>query len=742
MNIEAEPMTEAAISTEQLNQNTGSNHPEMASASSSGELTLGIEIQPVQVDNLKDEQCKTGSDNEAHDEILSSVVVPQMSGDEDHEQGYSTDEEMVDDESYARAGDASGKAADGRGVISDKVPCKFYMRSGRCHFGEKCRYSHDVEEIAVGNTAEEKDEESRSPQPQVSSTACKFYLTTGQCRFGKKCRYSHDTEAKPPVDTAEMMDEELVNSPPSQDTSARACKFYARNGHCHFGERCHNSHDAEMMPADDEAERKNGVIVSASSHAANTPVAACKFYVKTGTCRFGDKCHYLHASEASPAADTTQMKTKKTKSPPRQLTRAPVVPCKFYVRSGHCRFGDQCLYLHDDEGMQGDDTAEIGDDENNYPQEMNTVKNSHSPQGASGSVCKFFARTGHCRFGEHCRNLHVAELRPVAATANENDELDYLPPDDGLIACRFYLRTGHCRFGEHCRYSHDAEVMLADDDIEMRIEISNSPSSRSRTTSSSARKQVDPKPTSNLQKQGSHAVKTCRFFRTGKCMQGDSCKFRHLSNASTSEDNSFLNGQNPHGNSPERKQTSPRKQELGSRPTKACRFFKIGKCTNGDNCKFRHTSNSQTSAGSNLLNGRNSHVNIPDDKSTAKQNSHATKTCRYFKAGKCTQGDSCQFRHLSNTADGQNNQVNSPILSLDEMSVDDLEKLRETEIQQLKKRYRNVEETQEETTCYKFVFQPTDPDWVGPAFIAHFFIKFCYFCLNKIYFNLTSMLWH
>ena len=732
-------MTEATISMEQLNQNSDSNHPEMASESSSGELTLGTEIQPVQVDNLKDEQCKTGSDNEAHGEVLSSLVAPQMSGDEDHKQGYSTDEEMLDSESYATAGDASGNAADGEDdVISDKVACKFYMRSGRCHFGKKCRYSHDVEEVAVGNTSEEKDEESRSPEPRairVSSTACKFYLTTGQCRFGNKCRYSHDPEAKSPVDTAEMMDEELVNSPPSQDTSARACKFFARNGHCRFGERCRNSHDPEMMHVDDEAaERKNGVIVSASSDAASKPVAACKFYVKTGSCRFGDKCHYLHPSEDSPAAGTTKMKIKKIKSPPRQLTRAPVVPCKFFVRTGHCRFGDQCLYLHDAEGNQGEDTEVTGEDENNYhPQEMNMGKNSHSPQGASGSICKFFARTGHCRFGEHCRNLHVAELRPVAANANlENDELDYLPPDDGLSACKFYLRTGHCRFGEHCRYSHDAEVMLADDDIEMRIEISNSPSARSRTTSSNARQQVDPKLTSNPQKQGSHAIKTCRFFRSGKCTQGDSCKFRHLSNASTSEDDSFLNGQNPHGNSPERRQTSPRKQEPGSQPTKACRFFKIGTCTNGENCKFRHTSNSQTSAGSGVPNGRNSQVNIPDAKSTTKQK---TKTCRYFKAGKCTQGDSCQFRHLSNTATsedgqaprGQNNQVNSPerssVLSLDEMSVDDLEKLRETEIQQLKKRYRNVEETQEENTCYKFVFQPTDPDWVGSAFIVHFFIK-------------------
>lgn len=81
--------------------------------------------------------------------------------------------------------------------ISGKVPCQFYV-NGACKKGDKCPYSHNVEQIR-------------------KKELCKYFLS-GSCTKGEKCLYSHNTK-------------EIQ------------CKYFQARGFCQNYDNCPFAHD-------------------------------------------------------------------------------------------------------------------------------------------------------------------------------------------------------------------------------------------------------------------------------------------------------------------------------------------------------------------------------------------------------------------------------------------------------------------------------------------------------------------
>lgn len=69
------------------------------------------------------------------------------------------------------------------------------------------------------------------------------------------------------------------------------------------------------------------------------------------------------------------------------------------------------------------------------------------PRHSNRPVCEFYAKTGHCRFGETCRYDH-----PMEYSVRLNP--DGLPLRPGEPACAYYARHGVCKYGPSCRFSH------------------------------------------------------------------------------------------------------------------------------------------------------------------------------------------------------------------------------------------------------------------------------------------------
>jgi hypothetical protein len=68
--------------------------------------------------------------------------------------------------------------------------CTFFMRSGLCKFGEKCRYNHPPEKAAIPPTGMVNGKYPIRPNKPV----CQYWTSTGDCKFGKECTFNHPPE--------------------------------------------------------------------------------------------------------------------------------------------------------------------------------------------------------------------------------------------------------------------------------------------------------------------------------------------------------------------------------------------------------------------------------------------------------------------------------------------------------------------------------------------------------------------
>lgn len=69
------------------------------------------------------------------------------------------------------------------------------------------------------------------------------------------------------------------------------------------------------------------------------------------------------------------------------------------------------------------------------------------PRRLGMPTCEFYAKTGHCRFGEACRYDHPEEFAVPLSSKG-------LPIRPGQPICGYYERHGDCKFGPACRYNH------------------------------------------------------------------------------------------------------------------------------------------------------------------------------------------------------------------------------------------------------------------------------------------------
>lgn len=69
------------------------------------------------------------------------------------------------------------------------------------------------------------------------------------------------------------------------------------------------------------------------------------------------------------------------------------------------------------------------------------------PRRPSAPVCDFYARSGHCAYGETCRFDHPPEY-----AVKLNAKGLPLRPDEEI--CVYWKRNGECKFGPSCKFNH------------------------------------------------------------------------------------------------------------------------------------------------------------------------------------------------------------------------------------------------------------------------------------------------
>ncbi|EXB74844.1 Zinc finger CCCH domain-containing protein 58 [Morus notabilis] len=70
----------------------------------------------------------------------------------------------------------------------DEADCIFYLRTGYCGYGSRCRFNHPRDRGAAMGAARAGGGE--YPE-RVGQPVCQYYMRTGTCKFGASCKYHH-----------------------------------------------------------------------------------------------------------------------------------------------------------------------------------------------------------------------------------------------------------------------------------------------------------------------------------------------------------------------------------------------------------------------------------------------------------------------------------------------------------------------------------------------------------------------
>ncbi|KAH1188478.1 Zinc finger CCCH domain-containing protein 37 [Glycine max] len=273
--------------------------------------------------------------------------------------------------------------------------CPYFLKTQRCKFGSKCKFNHPKV------SSENADVSSGLPE-RPSEPPCAFYMKTGKCRYGTACKFHHpkDIQIQLSDDLSQNVAQTQTNSmmggatgdtqpikslisPSLQNSKGLPvrlgevdCPFYMKTGSCKYGVSCRYNHPdrnainppiaglgASILPSS-AANLNIGLLNPAvSAYQAFEPRLSnpmvgiaetiypqrpgqieCDFYMKTGVCKFGERCKYHHPIDRSALSLSKQATVKLT--PAGLPRREGDVICPYYLKTGTCKFGATCKFDH------------------------------------------------------------------------------------------------------------------------------------------------------------------------------------------------------------------------------------------------------------------------------------------------------------------------------------------------------------------------------------------------------------
>ncbi|XP_022749302.1 zinc finger CCCH domain-containing protein 37 isoform X2 [Durio zibethinus] len=269
---------------------------------------------------------------------------------------------------------------------AEEPDCPFFLKTQRCKFGSKCKFNHPKDKLATSGDSENTQVSVLPDRP--SEPPCAFYMKTGKCKFGATCKFHHPKDIQIPsfgqgntkceqIEAVTKIGGATVDLKPAQFLNSKGlpirldevdCPFYLKTGSCKYGSSCRYNHpdrNAFNPPAAAighsliaSANNLNiGVVTPASSlyqtidpRLSQTTLLAQQtlptYYMKTGECKFGDRCKFHHPVDrlASTTNETSQQAVKLTLAGfPR---REGSVHCPYYMKTGTCKYGATCKFDH------------------------------------------------------------------------------------------------------------------------------------------------------------------------------------------------------------------------------------------------------------------------------------------------------------------------------------------------------------------------------------------------------------
>ncbi|PIA44517.1 hypothetical protein AQUCO_01700249v1 [Aquilegia coerulea] len=315
--------------------------------------------------------------------------------------------------------------------------CVYYMRTGSCGYGARCRFNHprNRSQVAAGLAREGVEYPEREGQP-----VCQYYLKTRMCKFGAACKFHHPKYGGGSFTTVQLNSHGYPLRPGEKE-----CSYYVKTRQCKFGITCKFHHPqpaSTSVPAPAPAPAfyqtvQSSLMPSAQQYGVASNWQVARPPLLSGSYLQGAYGHVLLPSGMVPISGWNPY------PPPVSPVASPSTPS---IMGGGPYFGMAQL--------SPSAPAYAGP----YPSlpssasVTSSVQNeSMFPERPGQPECQYYLRTGHCKFGSSCRYHHPPEWLTTNTGVLSHMGL---PLRLGAPPCSFYAQYGVCKFGQSCKFDH------------------------------------------------------------------------------------------------------------------------------------------------------------------------------------------------------------------------------------------------------------------------------------------------
>ncbi|CAM8893502.1 unnamed protein product [Rhodiola kirilowii] len=325
----------------------------------------------------------------------------------------------------------------------DQPNCKYYLRTGFCGYGARCRFNHPPDRSAVVGAMMLGGGE--YPQ-RVGQPVCKYYLMTGTCKFGLSCKYHHPRHGGGTHISLNYLGFPLR-------PGEKECSYYVKTGQCKFGLTCKFHHP---QPAD--------IPATTASPAQGIPLGPTHgMYPQVQPSSVSAAQPYgVVPGNWQVARPPTMLPYPYMQGPYTPM----ILPHGMVPMPGWGPFPAQVSPASTTPQPTGGSNpiygiTQLSSSAPEYTGPYSSVSLSVGPSSSSQKdrglperpgqpECQYYMKTGDCKYGSSCRYHHPPELvRPKQTSETAN-----LPIRPGAPPCIYYAQNGACKYGSACKYDH------------------------------------------------------------------------------------------------------------------------------------------------------------------------------------------------------------------------------------------------------------------------------------------------
>uniref|UniRef100_A0A5B7BTH1 Putative zinc finger CCCH domain-containing protein 37 isoform X1 n=1 Tax=Davidia involucrata TaxID=16924 RepID=A0A5B7BTH1_DAVIN len=280
--------------------------------------------------------------------------------------------------------------------------CPYFLKTQRCKYGLRCKFNHPKDQMVPLGASENADVSILPERP--TEPPCAFYMKSGKCKFGATCKFNHPKDIQIPLAGQENGNSGQTESVVNNDGTTKDmtplfapalfqnskglpirpgevdCPFYLKTGSCKYGATCRYNHPDRYAINPPAAAIGAAIIASPAAHlnaGVVNPAASflqtidprltqtmlglgptiypkrpgqteCDFYMKTGVCKFGERCKFHHPIDRSaPMLSTKDAQQENVKLTLAGLPRREgAIVCPYYLKTGTCKYGVTCKFDH------------------------------------------------------------------------------------------------------------------------------------------------------------------------------------------------------------------------------------------------------------------------------------------------------------------------------------------------------------------------------------------------------------